>query len=337
MTDNIQSLGEFSLIESIKSGFKVPEGAIGIGDDCAVLPQKTGLQTLVSTDLLVEGVHFIREDIGPYRLGWKSAAVNISDVAGMGGRPIATFLAFALPSDTPTSWVEEFVRGYRKLSERFCCPLLGGDTTLSKSGISICVTVLGECAEGRAKLRSSAKPGDLVCVTGPLGDSAAGLKLSLYGRNAEVIYADNKKVDALSCDVPASTTESLLQRHFQPVPRVHSGLILGKCDGVHAMMDISDGVGSDIRHILKASGVGAEIDVEALPLSDELKATCSAKGWDAVELALCGGEDYELLFTIDPESLAELEVKSYPIGRITTNPELKFKGSDRDYRGFTHF
>lgn len=325
---SLKNIGEFGLIAEIRDAFKVGmrpcenknSAAIkGIGDDCAVLPQHDGMVTLVSTDMLVEGDHFLLGDISPYQLGWKSAAVNISDIAAMGGIPTATFLALAIPERIDNPWMKEFIRGYRDISERFSCPLLGGDTTSSPAGMSICVTVLGQCRKGAERCRDMAREGDFVCVTGNLGDSAAGLRIIL-----------EKKLR----DPDAA---KLIGRHYQPMPRVEEGLKLAATPGVHAMMDISDGIGSDLRHILKASGKGAEIDVGTLPLSDELKAVCAREGWDPVELATCGGEDYELLFTITPEAESGLNVEHHIIGRITSGDSLEWVGSDRDYLGFRHF
>ena len=285
----LADLGEFGLIERIRKRFPAPDGVTGIGDDCAVLPQRDGRQTLVSTDMLIEGTHFLRDDISPYQLGWKSAAVNLSDIAAMGGRP------------------------------RFGAALLGGDTTASPDRICINVTVLGECPSGSARTRSAARPGDLVCVTGTLGDSAAGLKAILAGveRDADV--------------------QALIDRHYLPMPRVEEGLRLAAQAGVHAMMDISDGIGSDLEHILEASGVGAEVDPASLPLSAPLQRVCTRQGWDAAELAVCGGEDYELLFTVDPEAEKALDVPHTVIGRILSGSGLRWLGDARSFSGFDHY
>ncbi len=312
-------LGEFGLIREISGGVSAPEGVLGIGDDCAVIPQHGGVDTLVSSDMLVEGSHFLTEDIGPYRLGWKSAAVNLSDIAAMGGRPTATFLSFALPSRLSAGWVREFMRGYRDISLKFNCPLLGGDTTSTPDRMSICVTVMGECPHGAARLRSCAREGDLVCVSGPLGDSAAGLRIIMQKSLRDAVE------------------QTLVERHYLPMPRVDEGLALSATRGVHAMMDISDGIGSDLRHILEASGAGAEIDTAALPLSEELKTVCARRRWDPVELAACGGEDYELLFTVDPDAERCLSVPHFVIGRIVPGSGIVWKGSRRDYLGFAHF
>ena len=316
---NLSDLGEFGLIGRIRERFPAPEGVTGIGDDCAVIPQRSGRDTLVSTDMLIEGTHFLRRDIPPYRLGWKSAAVNISDIAAMGGQPTATFLSVALPADLETGWMEEFLHGYADISRRFGVALLGGDTTASPDRICLNVAVLGECPSGTARLRSAARDGDLVCVTGSLGDSAGGLKAILEGveRDADV--------------------QALIDRHYLPLPRVAEGLRLAATPDVHAMMDISDGIGSDLKHILEASGLGAVIDVPSLQLSPALQRVCARLGWDAAALAIGGGEDYELLFTCTPEAERSLDVPHTVIGVIRDLPGIEWRGTKGPVAGFDHF
>ena len=313
----LKELGEFGLIDRIKSGIHIPDGITGIGDDCAVIPCHNGKDLLVSTDMLIEGTHFLMDDITPYRLGWKSAAANLSDIAAMGGRPAATFLSFALPDSLDSDWTDEFFKGYNDISRRYHCPLLGGDTCVSRDKLSISVTILGECPTGTALLRSGAQDGDKICVTGYLGDAGGGLKVILDGAHRN------------------SDAQALIAMHYMPIPRVEEGLKLGITDGIHAMMDISDGIGSDLRHILKASRKGAEVNVASLPLSDELLRTCRRNGWDPVELAVSGGEDYELLFTAAPD--AKIEVPHTVIGSINNSGRLVWLGTERDFGGYHHF
>jgi thiamine-monophosphate kinase len=320
----LSELGEFGLIAKIRERFPAPDGVTGIGDDCAVLPQNTGHQTLVSTDMLVEGTHFLLDRIPPYDLGWKSAAVNLSDIAAMGGQPTGTFLSLALPVSTDSDWVDEFLRGYADISARFSTPLLGGDTTASPDRICINVTVLGEAPYATARKRGDAKKGDLICVTGPLGDSAAGLKAILVSveRDPDV--------------------QKLIERHYRPMPRVAEGQQLRLNLGVHAMMDVSDGIGSDLMHILEASEMNAEIKLDALPFSLALKHVCQRFGWDPAELAVCGGEDYELLFTCTPQAEMLLTIPHFVIGCITDRahgtPEITWRGTPASsFSGFDHF
>ena len=308
---DLKSLGEFGLIDRISANFDVPEGVTGIGDDCAVIPQQSGKCTLVTTDMLMEGTHFLMEDVSPYRLGWKSAAVNISDIAAMGGSPVGSFLAFALPAGLDSSWTDEFISGYKAVSDLSSTPLLGGDSTGSPVRVSVCVTVLGECPAGKEVRRSGAKVGDLICVTGPLGDSAGGLKVILDG-------------------LPRGEDEStLVDRHYRPLPKVTEGLALAAA-GVHSMMDISDGIGSDLRHILDASHVGAEVDCGCLPLSDCMCRCAAVHGWSVEDLAVNGGEDYELLFTTSEEAACRIGIPYHVIGRIVAGSGIKWKNSTKD-------
>ena len=351
-------MGEFEFIDSIRKQFSVPEGFTGIGDDCAIIPRGDGQETLVSKDMLVEGVHFLLDRISAYDLGWKSAAVNISDIAAMGGTPVASFLSLALPSaliaDGP--WLNEFIRGYRDLSSRFSCPLLGGDTTSSPDGLCIDVTVLGSAPAGHSVKRSGALDGDLVCVSGFLGDSGAGLKLLLgsapsasracsgVGDGGSAGVSDCESVDV---DGGGSAGAYLIGKHCRPVPRVEAGLALASISGVHSMMDISDGIASDLRHILRASGLSALVECASLPFSKELLAVSKLHDWDPLELALTSGEDYELLFTISPESLGQVEqalkvcgCHCYIIGKCFSGAEpghIEWSGANRDFRGFRHF
>lgn len=311
--------GEFEFIDSIRRLFPVPEGFTGIGDDCAVIPQDDAYETLVSTDMLVEGTHFLINDITPYQLGWKSAASNFSDIAAMGGTATGCFLALAVPYDVTDLWADEFLRGFRDISEQYGFPLLGGDTTSSPDRVCICITVVGKALKGRSIKRSGARPGDLVCVTGNLGDSAAGLDaiLSKLPRTGEIPY--------------------LIDKHYIPRPRMEEGKVLVNSTGVHSMIDISDGIGSDLRHIIGESGRGAEIDMDKIPVSNQLRTYCRNNGKDIYRFAISGGEDYELLFTVAPEWEPSLSVRHCVIGRITDTSILQWNGSDRDYSGYRHF
>ena len=316
--------GEFGFIDYIHRHFsEVPEGVVGIGDDCATIGGERE-DWLFSTDLVVEGVHFLRDKSTPEQVGWKSAAVNLSDIAAMGGEPVATFLSVALPKDAQGEWAERFVEGYAEISRLFGVPLLGGDTTSSLRDIAVNVGVLGRCESGKALMRSGARVGDTIFVTGTLGDSGAGLKALLgdVERTEEVEY--------------------LVEKHLHPMPRIAEGKKLLATGNVGAMMDISDGIASDLGHILRASGVGAEVDLERLPTSPQLARVCQREGWNKYELATSAGEDYELLLTA-PEELAELvDFPLYPIGKIVEGeaPVEWYEGAQRvDFKskGFTHF
>ena len=224
---------EFGFIDKICARFaELPlNGFEGIGDDCAVLPVADGDALLFTADLLNEGVHFLRRATSARELGGKALAVNLSDIAAMGGRPVATLLSLALPPDAGETWAEEFMEGYRALSERYGVALVGGDTTRSGQDITINVTAIGRAPLSCIKRRSAARPGDVLFTTGALGASGAGLRDLLAGR----------------LDTPAAV------EHRNPRPQVEEGLWLGMRREVHAMMDLSDGLASDLRHILDLS------------------------------------------------------------------------------------
>lgn len=314
--------GEFGLIDFINAHFNAPKGMVGIGDDCAIIPD-FGEDTLVSTDMLLEGIHFTRKCSTPEDIGWKAAAVNFSDIAAMGGIPVATFLSIALPKDAQGEWVERFIKGYAEISTLFGVPLLGGDTTSSLRDIAINVGIKGRCDHGKALGRGGAKVGHTIFVTGPLGDSGAGLK---------AIKAGLKQTEAV---------KTLIHRHLRPMPRVTEGQKLLETGMVGAMMDLSDGLASDLRHILKASGVGAQVDLNDLPLSKEIVEVCRENRWRARTLAASAGEDYELIFTAPAKIAKMLDFEVYPIGTITNTVGIEWlrKGKPTKFKaqGFSHF
>jgi thiamine-monophosphate kinase len=311
-------LGEFEFIEAIRRAFSgVGEGGIvGIGDDCAVLPVGGGEVMVVTTDMLVEDVHFLRHATSARELGAKSLAVNLSDIAAMGARPVASLLSIALPAECRGEWAQEFMEGYRQMSVLHGVALAGGDTTSSQGGIAINVVAIGRATPEQLKYRSGAQSGDIVAVNGPLGESAAGLRDILAGR----------------LDTPRAHI------HRNPAPQVAEGEWLGERAEVHSMLDLSDGLASDLGHILKASGVGAKIELGAIPTPV------------SIEDAVAGGEDYKLLFTVAldcfanlaADYLAEFGVPLYAVGRITdAPPEIVWLEDGhpvtRDWHGFVHF
>ncbi len=289
----MKSYGEFDFIADICEMFaRIPKnGFEGIGDDCAVLPM--GDEALVFTsDMLNEGVHFLTDKSSAYQIGYKSLMVNISDVAAMGATPVATLLSLALPQANFGEWSVDFMKGYHAASKKYGVKLIGGDTTKSQSGVCVNVTAIGRAPLNNIKRRSAAKVGDVIMVTGKLGASAAGLRDVLSGK----LTTRNAKI------------------HLMPEARVEEGKWLGEQPEVHAMMDISDGIASDLEHIIAASKKGAIIYEDLLP---------QAKGADFDD-ALSGGEDYELLFTVDKRSADELARRFedkfgkplYNVGRI---------------------
>jgi thiamine-monophosphate kinase len=301
-------LGEFGLIERIAqlvggpgSGPRPEAGRVtlGIGDDAALLEVPPERQLVATVDTLVEEVHFRRDWTGPEDLGWKSLAVNVSDVAAMGAEPLAAFLSLALPENTEIAWIEAFIRGLEACACDYACVIAGGDTVRSPLPLAITVTLLGTVERGRGLLRSGARVGDALCVTGTLGDSAAGLALLQKGVGCSVSGVRSDSVPNTHHRTPNTVDFApLLAAHHRPRPRLEAARALAASGGVTAMMDLSDGLASDIRHLATRSDVGVRIQREALPISDAARAASSEIGVDPTDWALHGGEDYELLFTL---------------------------------------
>ena len=295
---NVSQRGEFGLIAHLHQGLATRAGTqIGIGDDGALLAALT--HPIVTTDALVENVHFRRDWSSPFALGVKSLTVNLSDLAAMGARPVAAFIALALPRDCSSEWVEQFYAGMESLAEKYNFTIAGGDMT-SAPLIFISVTLIGDlmpAALGQPIPRSGARVGDIVCVTGDLGDSAAGLALLI---NSDLA-------------VDAATRAHLLKRHHQPAPRLGEIERLMRLNraAIHAGLDLSDGLAGDAAHIARASGVDIEIDVEKLPISPACRAAARALDISPIDWALAGGEDYELCLCVAPEFSGELT----PVGR----------------------
>jgi thiamine-monophosphate kinase len=264
---------------------------LGIGDDCAVLQLPAGHVALVTTDFSLEGVHFRREFHPPEAIGHRCLARGLSDIAAMGGEPIAAFLSLALPRKLPQSWVDRFATGFLNLADKLHVPLAGGDTAESPAGVLADIVVLGSIAKGKAIRRSGARPGDRIYVTGKLGESAAALRLLLAGKKLR------------PADFP---------RHFYPMPRIELGRMLREKNLATAMIDISDGLSTDLAHISEESGVGAEIYADRIPRA-HLKKTI---GKADLQLALHGGEDYELLFTAPREKHVPEKIAGVPITAI---------------------
>ncbi|MDI6850194.1 MAG: thiamine-phosphate kinase [Candidatus Saccharicenans sp.] len=294
----IEDLGEFGFIARFSTDFlkNLPPTVLGIGDDCAVLPWKGRKKLLITTDLLVEGVHFLRDKISAADLGHKALAVNLSDIAAMGGRPRWAFLSIAIPTGTPIAWLDDFFRGWKRLGRRTGVHLLGGDTTASKGGLVINVVVAGETDQRYLKYRSAARPGDVVAVTGDLGDSEGGLRLILKKTSPAGLPPDERY---------------LIRRHCRPRPHLEEGRFLARQPEVRAMMDVSDGIDSDLRRIMERSGCGVKIYLENLPLSPALKRCARRLGWNLDEVAAAGGEDYCLLLTVARNDFPALARRFY--------------------------
>lgn len=312
----LKDIGEFGFIRRIRRGCLTrPEGVIrGIGDDAAAFRSDGRLVSLVTTDLLVERVHFLREAISGYDLGRKSLAVNLSDIAAMGGTAREAFVSIAVPDGCELAYLEDFYQGMQDLARTYAVNILGGDTTFSRSDLVINVAVYGVVAENEMLTRAAARPGDVIFCTGWLGDSRAGLHLLLE-----------------AADVDAPELQALLAAHRRPEPHLREGRLLASLPGVRAAIDVSDGLSSDLGHIVAESRVGARIYAAKLPVSDRLQFFCRRFGRSPLDYALTGGEDYVLLLTAAAESAdplarafqAAFDRPLYAIGEITTTTRME--------------
>ncbi len=299
----------------------------GIGDDCAVLrllpgQGSRGAEVLVTTDFTLEGIHFRRDWHPPESVGHRCLARGLSDIAATGGEPVAAFLSIALPRDLPQAWVGRFLRSLISLGEKFGVTLAGGDTAESPNGILADIIVVGTAPKGKSVLRSGARPGDRIFVSGELGGSAAAV--------LQMRTKPKKKLNPR--DYP---------RHFYPEPRVELGRILREKGLAAALIDTSDGLSTDLAHLCEESGVGAELDAALIPRASVGK---PAREVD-LDLALHGGEDYELLFTVRPGKRVPKQIAGVAlthIGVITRTPlvllrNLKGRAYELEPRGWEHF
>jgi thiamine-monophosphate kinase len=293
---------------------------LGIGDDCALLTIPEGCELAITTDTMVENVHFF-SDVNPEWLGYKLLAVNLSDLASMGAKPVAVTLALTLP-EVNEAWISAFSKGFLRLAKQYSVDLIGGDTTAGP--LTLTVQAMGLVPKGEALKRSAARPGDLIYLTGNLGDAGLGLKI-LQGYDPEC-------------------SENALNRFYKPSPRVSAGLFLRPI--AHACIDLSDGLVSDLGHILAASNVGAFIEWKSLPLSSAVTKYIEKTGdW---EMPLVAGDDYELCFTADPEMAVQIEdgldnlnCSCRTIGEIEAEQGLRLsknrKIEELTIKGYEHF
>lgn len=296
--------------------------SVGMGDDCAVLRMGSAFDCLVTTDFSLEGIHFRRNWHPPQSVGHRCLARGLSDIAAVGGEPVAAFLSLALPASLPQSWVSAFFRGLLRLAKQHHVTLAGGDTAESPNGILADIVVLGTVPRDQAILRSGARPGDRIFVSGTVGGSAAAL---IRPRSQA-----RKKAD-----------ERHFIRHFYPEPRIQLGRMLRERKIATAMIDTSDGLSTDLTHICDESGVGAEIDASHIPCAQVGQPPRSVD----LDLALHGGEDYELLFTASarrrvPRTLAGVALTE--IGRTTSSRKIilrRMDGSAQPLKphGWEHF
>ncbi|TAJ25387.1 MAG: thiamine-phosphate kinase, partial [Nitrospirae bacterium] len=262
-----------------------------IGDDAAVVRLPAGHRLLLTTDLLAEGIHFDLTTATYEDLGYKAAVANLSDIAAMGGTPRHMLVAMALPADRTVSQIRRLYGGLMKACRQHGVALIGGDTSASRGGLFISVTLTGTAPPGQVLMRDGARVGDFIYVTGTLGDSLAGLNL---------LTAQRRKN-------PPRYERTLMNRHLRPTARIAAGQTLASRGLATAAIDLSDGLSGDLAHLCEQSAVGAEITATALPLSPACRAYAAAHRVDPTRLALAGGEDYELLFTVSPKNRATVD------------------------------
>jgi thiamine-monophosphate kinase len=332
------SLSEFDLIERLKrraertdtsvSSFTLPPSSLirGIGDDAAVIRTEIGKNTVVTTDLLVEEIDFHRDTTRPDLLGHKALAVSLSDIAAMGACPRWALISIGVPKEVWSSeFIDEFFEGFFRLADRYKVTLIGGDVSRTLDRIVIDSIVIGESIKGGAIFRSGAQPGDQIFVTGYLGDAAAGLRLIEQGVRLQPQTTQQPVASAVGRRPRARSIDHLLLRHLQPEPRVGWGLLIGDKQLATAMIDISDGLSSDLNHLCRESKVGALVDASRIPIDHLVTELCGRRALDPLMLALHGGEDFELLFTVKAENVAKLPtrvdgVSATRIGEITDAP-----------------
>jgi thiamine-monophosphate kinase len=332
---NLKDIGEFGFIKKVSPGCLIrPDRIIkAIGDDAAAFTTEPGEVALVTTDLLVERIHFLRKSISGFDLGYKALAVNLSDIAAMGGTAREAFISIAVPADCTLAYLEAIYDGMKQLATGFDVNILGGDTTTSKIDLIINVAVYGSVAREQMMTRDAARPGDFIFTTGCLGDSKAGLHLILNHIDAET-----------------ERLRRLLQAHYRPEPHLQEGRFLAQQPAVRTAIDTSDGLSSDLAHILDESGVGATLYYENIPFSEDLEAFCGEFGFDPVDYALSGGEDYTLLCTVASHEAdriagdfqAKFKRPLFRIGEITTEKKMELIYPDGTSRriaptGWDHF
>lgn len=314
-------LAEKALIRRIRWRAGRAPGVIGIGDDCASVQIPAGHEALVTTDFSLEDVHFVRKLQPAASIGHRCLLRGLSDIAAMGGKPLAVFLSLALPGTLPQAWADEFLEGLLKHAKDSRVTLAGGDTAKSPGKILADIVVLGSVPKGKAILRSGARPGDRIYVTGTLGGAAVTLRMLLKGQKRNIPPRD-------------------LDKYLYPNPRLEVGRILREKRLASAMIDMSDGLSTDLSHICEESGVGAAIDTEAIPRAR------LGKLREPVDLdsALHGGEDYELLFTGSASTRMPTRIANVPvteIGHTIRGQGITLTGHDKSKKlepqGWEHF
>ncbi len=317
----LNDIGEFGFIKRITPDTIYDDRNVlrAIGDDAAVFTVDHNECIVLTTDLLVERIHFIKESVQGYELGYKSLAVNLSDIAAMGAKPQHAFVSIGIPIETPLEYLDELYRGMKQLAQLYSVNILGGDTTSSKTDLIINVAVTGAAKKNNILYRNTAKAGDAIYCTGFLGDSRAGLDFILQNKNPQHDYE-----------------KELLHAHTLPRPHVEEGLFLSNTGAVHSCIDVSDGLSSDLMHIAEESNVGFIVDEKSIPISPQLQQYCDDNALNAIDYALSGGEDYVLVCTVDEKTSLQLEKNFYntfnraiyKIGIITHDKKYVMKKRD---------
>lgn len=330
---------ERDLIEQIRllAGSASEDLLQGIGDDCAVIKKTEETVWLLTMDTLIESVHFDCSWHPVAKLGRKAVSVNVSDIAAMGGKPVFALLSLGLPTGFAEQWLDEFSAGLLSACRDYGCLLIGGDTVCSPDRVALTLTVIGEMEKQRVLYRHGARVGDTIWVTGPLGSAAAGLAL----------FRSGKRVDD-------PELEPLLEAHLDPRARVRLAGLLARSGLVHAMMDLSDGLATDLSHLCEQSKVGARVMADRLPAHLALSPAAALLQQDQLNWMISGGEDYELLFTASPadrqnvlQLAAEHGCPLYPVGTIVDSQgvilvrdqEKMGEGNEQNisYQGYDHF
>ena len=318
-------VSEFEFINNIRSKFSLDR----IGDDCAILPKDSMTDMLLTTDMLVENIDFRLDWTTPEFLGHKALAVSLSDIAAMGGNPMFSLVSIAVPELVwKTDFLDRFYEGWHALARQYNIELVGGDISKTEGKLVIDSTVIGEVPKGKAILRSGAKPGDSIFVSGYVGGAAAGLlRLESGTRFSETLPVPIKH---------------LLFRQLQPFPQVKTGILLQKHGLAAAMLDLSDGISSDLGHLIDSSGVGCRIEIDKLPIDPAITALALPEK-QCLELALNGGEDFELLLTVKQKNFSVVQdLGFHHIGEVTEAVgEMKLidgaKVTKLQPRGYSHF
>ncbi len=328
----LKDIGEFGFIERIKGGCLIRDENVisGIGDDCCVFKTSAEVTSLLTTDMLVEQIHFLLGAIPPYLLGRKSLAVNMSDIAAMGGTPKEAAISVAIPDTVDLDYLDALYDGMKAMAKEFEVNLLGGDTASSPGPLIINIALVGEVREEEVLYRSGAKVGDVVFLTGPVGSAAAGLDIILKKRGSD-------------------EWEELIEAQHNPYPQVQTGRTIAGMKVANSLIDVSDGVTADLGHICTESKLGAIIEEKMIPTTEQFRAYCQKFQEDSRHLSLHVGEDYVLLGTVPTESAAGLQkalesngCQFHPIGKTVAEPGLQLEGRDGTVevigaKGWDHF